>query len=541
MSAKKRLQDWWNSTHNFLTHSLTNTLPFTQNTSQRKNDVLGDAANDQYNFLTKNNKSNSSLSKMIINTGRFLLIFFKLLSNIIKDIYHSWIRSRWFLSKNGNLYNPSLRATVCLDRWKDYNDYNNSILQTAIEREKPSWLFVKDGVYYKGYATKRQAKMAAFQHYLGNGSFASNTTNTSASEDMDIEWYHKASEQGDANAQYKLGTMYEEGRGVEINTEVALYWCQKAADQGHDLARSWLRMNFIAITKEQTLNNIKELQKNGVYIADVAPNKAAGQGDENFQYRLNWMYEEELERYRDCFAQIAREMGASQKNSLGQEPMIPMCVKFESKQTVKERGARWCFETKTWFWSFKNAPTDIEPWLPYIYRPSLEGPYILPKLVPQNLWGINLRSLLSKEKWDELRKDTYKNYAYRCAVCGCKGETWPVECDEMWDYQENPYQPCRGTVVFSGLVALCPGCHAVKHYGKACVNGNERMALARMCYLNDLDKEEVGEIVREAFLMWEERSHMTWEFDFSLLERVFGIVISCDPIPPISLDESLAS
>jgi len=40
-----------------------------------------------------------------------------------------------------------------------------------------------------------------------------------------------AAEAGDANAQYDLGGMYEEGQGVEQNYEVALKWYRKAADQ----------------------------------------------------------------------------------------------------------------------------------------------------------------------------------------------------------------------------------------------------------------------------------------------------------------------
>lgn len=46
------------------------------------------------------------------------------------------------------------------------------------------------------------------------------------------KWYLKAAEQGNADAQQRLGDMYEEGQGVEQNDEEAWKWHQKASEQG---------------------------------------------------------------------------------------------------------------------------------------------------------------------------------------------------------------------------------------------------------------------------------------------------------------------
>ena len=40
-------------------------------------------------------------------------------------------------------------------------------------------------------------------------------------------------EKGDAAAQYLLGTLYVEGKGVEQNDATAIMWFQRAANQGH--------------------------------------------------------------------------------------------------------------------------------------------------------------------------------------------------------------------------------------------------------------------------------------------------------------------
>jgi TPR repeat protein len=47
-----------------------------------------------------------------------------------------------------------------------------------------------------------------------------------------VKWYRKAADQGDAKAQFKLGSMYELGWHVPENDPKAAFWFQKAADQG---------------------------------------------------------------------------------------------------------------------------------------------------------------------------------------------------------------------------------------------------------------------------------------------------------------------
>jgi 5-methylcytosine-specific restriction endonuclease McrA len=65
-----------------------------------------------------------------------------------------------------------------------------------------------------------------------------------------------------------------------------------------------------------------------------------------------------------------------------------------------------------------------------------------------------------------LRKRTYRQANYRCQVCGGRGSKHPVECHEIWHYDdENKIQKLMG------LIALCPSCHQVKHIGLAQIQG----------------------------------------------------------------------
>ena len=52
------------------------------------------------------------------------------------------------------------------------------------------------------------------------------------------EWYRKAADQGDADAQYKLGVFYENGYGVTQDKEQAMQWYKKAAEQGNESAKN---------------------------------------------------------------------------------------------------------------------------------------------------------------------------------------------------------------------------------------------------------------------------------------------------------------
>lgn len=92
--------------------------------------------------------------------------------------------------------------------------------------------------------------------------------------------YRKAAEQGLTIAQYKLGTMYENGLGVEQELEQAVFWYRKAAEQGYANAQY----------------NLGCMYRDGLGIdqdyeqAIFWYRKEAEQGDAKSQYKLGLMY-----------------------------------------------------------------------------------------------------------------------------------------------------------------------------------------------------------------------------------------------------------
>ncbi len=130
------------------------------------------------------------------------------------------------------------------------------------------------------------------------------------------DWYRKAAEQGNANAQYNLGVMYLNGQGVPKDDSQAANWFRKAAEQGsansqYNLGYMYRNGQGVPQDDSQAVNwyrkaaeqgnamaqhNLGSMYRNGQGVPQddsQAANwyrKAAEQGSANSQYRLGYMY-----------------------------------------------------------------------------------------------------------------------------------------------------------------------------------------------------------------------------------------------------------
>jgi hypothetical protein len=135
-------------------------------------------------------------------------------------------------------------------------------------------------------------------------------------------------------------------------------------------------------------------------------------------------------------------------------------------------------------------------------------------LVPSTCWFSNLRSELPKPDWDKLRRASYRKANYRCEICGGVGPKHPVECHEIWAYDEE-----TGKQTLEGLQSICPACHGVKHFGFSQIRGNGDQAFEHYCSVNDVDRETAEKEINAEFDLWERRSQVEWDLDLSWLER----------------------
>ncbi len=154
------------------------------------------------------------------------------------------------------------------------------------------------------------------------------------------------------------------------------------------------------------------------------------------------------------------------------------------------------------------------------------GEVLLPRtlltveLVPSTCWFSNLRSELSKEEWDRLRRPIFERAGRRCEVCGGRGTQHPVECHEVWEYDDEDHAQH-----LAGLVALCPACHEAKHMGYASSVGRAGQARAHLARVNSWSMDDVEMYLETQFEQWSRRSQHEWSLDLSWL-RPFGIDIN---------------
>lgn len=155
---------------------------------------------------------------------------------------------------------------------------------------------------------------------------------------------------------------------------------------------------------------------------------------------------------------------------------------------------------------------------------SSPEPKLTIELVPKGQWGTNLRSRLPKAEWDRLRKAQYQAAGYVCEICGGEGPSHPVECHEVWEYDDD-----ASIQRLTGLIALCPACHGVKHAGRTVMHKGERTVIDQLVRVNGGTRDEARAYLQKCFLQWNRRSHQTWTLDLTWLET---------PLEPVADDLS---
>ncbi len=90
----------------------------------------------------------------------------------------------------------------------------------------------------------------------------------------------KLAKQGNAEAQLKIGEMYETGFGVEQDNREAKYWITRSANQNNDMAR------FKLLYWDMKFNGLND--ENKVKVEEL--NAKAKQGNAQAQYYLGKMY-----------------------------------------------------------------------------------------------------------------------------------------------------------------------------------------------------------------------------------------------------------
>ncbi len=112
--------------------------------------------------------------------------------------------------------------------------------------------------------------------------------------------------------------------------------------------------------------------------------------------------------------------------------------------------------------------------------------------IPIETHGINVRSKMSQDDWDILRRYVYQAANYKCEICGGKGKRWPVEAHEVWEYDL-----AKKMQILVQLQALCPLCHQCKHMGRSMKVGKKELILQHHRKINKMQRATQDRIIRE--------------------------------------------
>jgi hypothetical protein len=206
-------------------------------------------------------------------------------------------------------------------------------------------------------------------------------------------------------------------------------------------------------------------------------------------------------------------------------------VPFGEKDDAKAAGAWWDQAARRWF-APRPGMTALDRW-----RPAGPVPELLPgedrsfgtglfvDLVPSTCWFTNVRSCVSQQDWERLRRMVTDRADRRCEVCDATADRdaqrW-LEVHERWAYNNT-----TRVQTLRRLICLCTDCHTVTHYGLAQIRGRDAAARAHLIHVTGWTPAQADRHIRDAFALWHERSGHTWTLDLALLTDA-GI----SPTPP---------
>ncbi len=161
------------------------------------------------------------------------------------------------------------------------------------------------------------------------------------------------------------------------------------------------------------------------------------------------------------------------------------------------------------------------------------------EMVPYTCWFSNVRDHATATQWSTIKEWCYKRAGYRCEVCDetglHQGRKHNVEAHEIWDYNDETL-----TQTLIGLIALCPACHNVKHYGRSIHIGTDKSARMKLKEVNRWSAVEVVAHCNEAIRNWQRRSLSHWTLNMDYLKTEFNLDVQIHRVNEPLTDEELA-
>ena len=147
-------------------------------------------------------------------------------------------------------FDKSMEKATQGEAWAQFNlgiMYANGRGVPENDAEAVKWYRkAADGVSYRRLSSRISRSSQGYVKAQYNlGFMYANGRGVPENDAEAVKWYRKAADQGYAKAQYNLGLMYDNGRGVSKNDAEAVKWYKKAAEQGYADAQSDLGFMYV--------------------------------------------------------------------------------------------------------------------------------------------------------------------------------------------------------------------------------------------------------------------------------------------------------
>ncbi len=146
------------------------------------------------------------------------------------------------------------------------------------------------------------------------------------------------------------------------------------------------------------------------------------------------------------------------------------------------------------------------------YKPSI-------RMVPGPLWGMNLRRMLPKSRWQKIRHGLIQERGLRCQTCRkTEMQSKRIFAHEEWEYEATS---SPAVAHLRGLTSNCWHGRAVQHFGATgnMVRSGELTAQAiedtieHFCRVNQVSRDAFNAHRAEARAEWTRFSKMKWKGD----------------------------
>ncbi len=138
------------------------------------------------------------------------------------------------------------------------------------------------------------------------------------------------------------------------------------------------------------------------------------------------------------------------------------------------------------------------------------------EIVPESSHNKNLRYILSKKQWEQLRKIILTPLDNKCEICGSSSPNRGLDLHEVWDYNIKTAEQ-----KLIRLEGLCIYCHEVKHYFLANMRGNYDRARNRLQSINNFTNKEVQEYEQFIINSFKENSKIiNWNLNIDLINQL---------------------